>query len=584
MTNPSRLLALALAAVLSAPISWAAGSRSAPRLPGTTRVAAPQVGLEGLNVRPIEGLAPSIPSVGTRLTVPTVALESAIVRPSAIVNPALARPMIGTIVEAPIIRAAGAQIGVAPVVSNVNALSEQMESVHRALEANHDGGAPGLELDKIYFGKRDQRRAVQASGGSQTQGRARKDPSQGAVFVVNDEGVAINGRAADYYKESKRLEAKYQGRVDMTESLGVMDDSYADVYAKLQTIEAVAASRQITQENTHLEQTLLFVDGVLEDGDRRIAVNTHRVYFHHAPEGPGKARSEINEGIRRVNGYLEEMSGYFKRGGKAEQALGELDEVVLGFDARGYDEIKEHLKGKEAEFAAKIGKPVKFAFLDDLAPVPSDKTAVRSELNRLVKKYKGQGLSKIIEGVVYSRYVGLLLELKTIEHYYEKGYKILQGGRELFDANGHYITELDVVVQAPDGRIFVVEAKSARVSIPVEQALEDKVTYKLDTYFKHLPDMERAIGGRMAEVVFAFDVGNNYELAEYLKSQEEALSERYGRPISFVFLDSSPVSETDTRTSEQRARQKIAEARQTAEWREGEGGNGRKHGRKGRRR
>lgn len=580
MINSRAALASLLSLLLSSPVLAGNTSKGVPSL-GLAPLNGPTVKIEGFAPLSVEGLAPKLQTPG--LAVPNLAIPQL---PAALPSAAPALLQAPIIVDAKSVES----LAINPAApANVGALAQQMVGVEKALQSDHSGIQAGEGLDTIYFGGRNRgNRGGAVSGGGQ--GR-RSDPSKSAVFIINDEGVEINGRAADYYTESKRLEAKYQGKVDMSESLGVMDDSYADVFAKLKTIESVARSRQITDENTHLEETLLFVDGVLRDGRSTIAVNTHRVYFHKAPDGPGKAESETKEGIRRVNGYLEEMSEYFARGGKAEAALGPLNEVVLGFDSRGYPAIKDHLKGKQAEFAAKIGKPVKFVFLDELTDVPTDKKAMREELNRLVRKYKGEGLAKIIEGVIYSRYVGLLLELKTIEHYYERGYKILQGGRELFDKNGQYITELDVVVQAPTGEIIVVEAKSARVSIPLDQALSDKVTYKLDTYIKHIDDMERAIGGKMAKVVFSFDVGNNWELAEYLEGKEEWLSKRYGRPVEFIFLDSSPeaqmaTEEDGTRAvdSQRSAELKREQAKAMAAERAANAAVGRKHGKNKRRR
>jgi hypothetical protein len=142
--------------------------------------------------------------------------------------------------------------------------------------------------------------------------------------------------------------------------------------------------------------------------------------------------------------------------------------------------------------------------------------------------------------VVYSRYVGLLLELKTIEHYKDRGYEILQGGRELFDADNKYITELDVVVRSPEGKVALVEAKSARVPLPPEDALKDKVVRKLETYRKHRDLLEKDIGRRVDEVVFSFDVGRNSELKAYLQGKGEALSREYGFRVSFLFIDSAP--------------------------------------------
>ena len=290
---------------------------------------------------------------------------------------------------------------------------------------------------------------------------------------------------------------------------------------------------------------------MLTDGKKKVAVHTHRVFFHHA-QNP---QSEISEGIRRVNGYIDEAEKMFAKGGKAERQLGQLDEVELVFDARGYQEIKDHLKLRGEKLAAATNGRITFKFIDDLAPLPKEQAAIRAKLNELAKIYNGEGLSKIYEGVIYSRYVGLLLELKTVEHYHKLGYKILQSGRELFDDKGMYVTELDVVVQSPEGKVLLVEAKSARVGLPEQEVLEDKVVYKLRTYQKHRAALEAMIGHKIDQVVFSMDVAidpdidpsevlpkdqRKLDLMEFLRNNERAVSQRFGFPTTFLFLQSGP--------------------------------------------
>ncbi|MDO8756988.1 MAG: hypothetical protein Q7J64_03155, partial [Elusimicrobiota bacterium] len=391
--------------------------------------------------------------------------------------------------------------------------------------------------------------AASHHGGSLFDGAAKN--AAAPVFIINDEGVKINDRAAIYYTEVRRMVAKYKGTIDLEESLDVMDDAYSDVLAKVSAVEAVAKGRGLEQVNTHLEETLVFVDGVLDDGAKKVAVHTHRVFFHKSKE----PKSEIAEGIRRVDGYLKDAEKMFAKGGKAEQQMGKIDEVELVFDARGYQEIKDHLKKRGEEINARSRGRIAFKFLDELAPLPKEQKEIRAKLNELVQKYNGEGLSKIYEGVIYSRYVGLLLELKTVEHFHKLGYKILQSGRELFDGNGMYISELDVVVEAPDGKVSVVEAKSARVGLPPEEVLEDKVAYKLRTYKKFKAELDAMIGKKFDAVVFSMDVAidpninrsevlpkdvRKLELIDFLRSKEAELSKEYGFPVSFLFLQSGP--------------------------------------------
>lgn len=389
------------------------------------------------------------------------------------------------------------------------------------------GGGPaaasaGVSLDKMFSGA-----------------KAAANPAAPERQVVNDEGIQLFGRPPAYYLEARRLVEKYKDQVNLEESLDVMDDAYADAWTKLAAIEGLAKSRQIADHNTRLEDTLMWVDGVLEDRGRRTAVNTYRIYFHKAPN----PRSEIEEGLRRADGYLKQVLEYMKPGGRAEQALGRLNEVVLAFETRGYAEIKEGLKAREREISKATKGRVRFAFVDEMTKVPQGAAETRAELNRLTKRYgaKVEGLSKITEGVIYSRYVGLLLELKTVEHFFTKGYEILQSGRDFFTEQGMYITELDTVVRDPrTGRVSVVEAKSARVNIPAEEALQEKVIRKLEVYAKHRALLEKTIGSKVSEIVFSFDAGMNTELVPYLTAKEAELSKRYGFDVKFLFLSSAP--------------------------------------------
>lgn len=395
-------------------------------------------------------------------------------------------------------------------------------------------------------------------GGSRFDGSRAAKPVNSAVLVTNDEGVYIMDRAATYYREIRRLVAKLEPRMGLKESLDVMDGTIADVRTKLLVLESIAKDKKISDANTHLEETLTWVDGTLDDGGRKIAVHTHQVFFHPAPEGPYKAASEIAEGNRRVDSYLKQAAEHFAPHGDAERALGELDEVVLAFDTRGYKEIKAHIQEKQAEFKARFGDRVRFAYVDDIAPNAETVAKTRADYNRLVLKHKddAEGLAKIMEGVMYSRYVGVLLELKTLEYYDGKGYTIVQSGRDMFGEDGKYITELDAVVRSPEGKVLLVEAKSARVTMPPQDALAEKILYKLDTYKKNQAYIEKSIGGPL-NVVFSFDVGGRdaraaregklvwqnerqKELMEFLEAQAPILTEKYGFPVSFLFLNSHP--------------------------------------------
>lgn len=457
---------------------------------------------------------------------------------SAVYSPMGVQPrMTGSLspsIHAPVLTpAAGISLpspAVAPVpVSETQAVESPTPTPQQSLERSSEllreasGDASGVQLgsalQQIYSGSR------------------RSDgPAIAAESVVNDEGVEVFGRAAEYYREVRRVVEAVKDKIDLSESLDVMDDSYADVWTKLKAIEALAGERGVERENTHLEETLTWVDGVLKEKGRNTAIHTHRVYFHKA----NNPASEYEEGIRRVDGFIRHSESYFKRGGQAERALGRLDEVVLVFDTRGYDQIKTHLKIQSQEASRRSGGRLKFRYLDEMTAIPKTADETRAGLNKLTKKYKGKGLEKIIEGVVYSRYVGLLLELKTLEHYLAEGYTILQSGRELFDEKGLYITELDTVVRSPEGKVLLVEAKSARVKLNPNEVLRDKVERKLATYAKHRQLLEAGVGRKLDGVVFSIDVGPNEDLIPFLEAKRKSLSSRYGFPVTFLFLESTP--------------------------------------------
>jgi len=501
-------------------------------------------------------LAAALPASAVVVDVPKLGIGSALgSAPAAMAGASLSAAPFAAPAFAPLSAPSlsAAPLAAAPALTAApapSAIPSAPAAVAAAAPARESAGAPALDVLRGAAAHGPNRRGD--SGSLRFDGARAAAPAAEAVFVVNDEGVQINDRAAIYYQEVRRMVDKYKGVLNLGESLDVMDDAYGDVLAKVSAVEAIAKGRGLSQENTHLEESLVWVDGLLTDGRRKVAVHTHRVFFHHSKN----PQSEIAEGIRRVDGYIGDAEKMFVRGGKAEAQMGKLDEVELVFDARGYQEIKDHLKKRGAEVAARTNGRITFKYLDEIAPLPKEQAVIRAKLNDLVKKYNGAGLSKIIEGVIYSRYVGLLLELKTVEHYHNLGYKILQSGRELFDENGMYVSELDVVVESPEGVVSVVEAKSARVGLPLDEVLQDKVVYKLNTYKKFKAQLDAMIGKKFDAVVFSMDVAldpaaaaagrlterdqRKVELVEFLKSKEAELSRQYGFPVSFLFLQSGP--------------------------------------------
>ncbi|NNN06843.1 MAG: hypothetical protein HKL90_13165, partial [Elusimicrobia bacterium] len=241
----------------------------------------------------------------------------------------------------------------------------------------------------------------------------------------------------------------------------------------------------------------------------------------------------------------------------------EFDQVLLTFDTRGYKEIADHLRGKEAELRAQFGDRFQFAYVTEK---PQSKAQVRADYNRLVEKYKTQpkGVMNIIDGVTYSRYVGLLHELKSHEDSVNRGETVLQAGRDFFEeiplpdgtTKRRYITEFDAVVRAQDGTIILREDKSVRIPLPLEKVMQSTFLYKLDIYKKNQALIERSLGAPL-NVRFSVDVGGRDRraalqgllvwtdprqkaLLEYLKAQGPILSEKYGFPVSFVFVNSHP--------------------------------------------
>jgi hypothetical protein len=424
------------------------------------------------------------------------------------------------------------------------ALGGQVQAIEKASQLDGSGVGASLEFGKLYSGGGRDGRAYISVPREQ----------ESTELRPNGDGVYVMGRADAYDKESTRIVEKYKGKIDFSEATDVMDDAYAESYARAMVYKHVAKSATpVDSQSAHIPMTLTWVDGVFEQGKKRIAVHSQRVFFHHAKN----PQSEIAEGIRRVDHQIQDAAWLFKEGGKAENALGELDEVVLGFDTRGYKEIKDHIKAQEAKLAAAHPGRFRFVYLDEVAQVPQDKLLMRQAVNSLILEHKNDPLLNVIEGVIYSRYTGLLLELKTAEYYFNKGYKILQGGRELFDQNGHYITELDVVVRSPQGVTYLVEAKSARVPLSKIDVMNGKILYKLDTYKKNKARLEQAdiLGGPL-NVVFSVDVGvppasvpvegreeyikKQRMLLNFLRGEEKKLSQKYGFPVSFLFLYSVP--------------------------------------------
>ncbi|MBI3553090.1 MAG: hypothetical protein HY077_11295 [Elusimicrobia bacterium] len=439
----------------------------------------------------------------------------------------------------------GVSLGAGAAHENIReALGGRIDAVEKIAQADPSGLGSAAEFGRLYAGQR--------GGGSFVSAPKQAESTE---LRLNGDGVFVVGRADAYDQEATRIVAKRKGQIDYSEATDVMDDAYAEGFARATIMKrASQGSDEIEDSHSaHIPMTLAWIDGIFKKGGKRIAVFTSRVYFHHAKN----PQSEIAEGLRRVEHTIKDAAWLFRPNGKAEAKVGELDEVVLGFDTRGYKEIKDFVKTQEAKLNEAFPGRFRFVYLDEVAAVPKTIADMRKAVNELILEHKNDGLLDIIEGVIYSRYTGLLLELKTAEYYFDKGYKILQGGRELFDADGMYITELDVVVRSPQGVSYLIEAKSARVPLTRQDVLDGKILYKLDTYKKNRKRLEQSdiLGGPL-NVVFSVDVGvppadvpvdgreeyvkRQRKLMTFLRAQEKELSKKYGFPVSFLFLYSVP--------------------------------------------
>jgi hypothetical protein len=410
-----------------------------------------------------------------------------------------------------------------------------------------------------------------------------------------------------------KMVAELSPKIDLSGVTDVMDDAYDEARVKLRSVEKAAADRRLAASSVHLEGTRNWIDAILTDAEgRHIAVHTHRVYFHPAPTNPD---SEISEGIRRVDKYLEKAKVDFGAGGIAEAEFKQpFAQVELNFDTRGYKQIADHIRGKEAEFKAQFGDRFHFNYFTE--PKMESK-ALRAEYNRLVEKYMSQpeGLMGILDGVTYSREVGVGHELNSHKKRLAMGLKVVQAGRDFFGKKvlpdgrivEEYKTEFDAVTEpvadaakpSKDRDVVLWEDKSTRVWMTLEKTMEETFLYKLRIYRENRAIIEESLGGAPLKVAFSVDVGGTNrraakqgqlvwkdirqkELMDHLIAVAPALSKEYGFPVSFIFVNSHPGEDPDLF---------YKPAMTEEDWNEsqGQGGgkngrNGRKHGRNGGRR
>ncbi|TBR22610.1 hypothetical protein EPO15_07715, partial [bacterium] len=227
-------LVLLLSAVPAAAQSFRAAPvpvRGAPTgIPGAAFAAAaltPKLSLPLALPTATPGFAPTL--------TPSLALPSPVL-PAAVPAAVAAAPAVAAAKPAELGRFSGAA---------AQTLSENVAELAQAQGPSASPAAAGVSLDKMFSGA-----------------KAAANPASPERRVVNDEGIELFGRPPAYYLEARRLVDKYKDKIDLSESLDVMDDAYADAWTKLAAIEGLAARRQIADHNTRLEDTLMWVDGV----------------------------------------------------------------------------------------------------------------------------------------------------------------------------------------------------------------------------------------------------------------------------------------------------------------------------------
>jgi len=559
---PRRLLAALLTAVLASS-SAPAQVTSVPRVTLTPAlgggIAAPMfvpgslASPSGLSLAPMLSLTPALQVMSAPAVVVSQAAAVAAV-------PMALSPVIG----APSISSPKAVQPAANVAPSLEALELSAPSRRDKRRDDRSGG-------KFFDGSRE--RQASASVVAAPSGSAQAGPKG---FMKNADGVWVGGRVAEQSKWINAMHAELAPTLDLDDVMNVMDDAYDEGRVKLASAEKAAAAHDLAESSVHLEGTRNFVDAILTDrGGNEIAVHTYSVYFHPAPGNPA---SEISEGIRRADKYMKTFVAEFAAGGLAEQTMGRsFKQVELTFNTRGYQEIEAHLRERANAVRAAYGDRFKFDFVTEPRLASS---ALRAEYNRLVEKYKAQpdGLSSIIDGVTYSRGVGLGHELNSHKKRLKMGLKITQAGRDFFGKKvlddgtiiEEYKTEFDAVTEpvadaakAPNDReVTLWEDKSARIWMPLEKVMEETFLYKLRIYRANRDIIEAGLGGSSLKVMFSVDPGGasrkaakmgilvwqdprQQELMDYLIAQAPALSKEFGFPVGFIFVNSHPGEDSD---------------------------------------
>ncbi|MBI3297079.1 MAG: hypothetical protein HYZ75_02870 [Elusimicrobia bacterium] len=550
-------------AVGVAPMGVAGAGLSSPRLGGIL-----PSGLAAPSLSPTLTPSLALPTPSAPMAVAPVAAAAA-VAPTAMPSVAAGRSAVGASV-------AEAVAAPADPKTLVGALSERAAGIAKAAAPGAAPQAVFGALQAMFSGPSAAVNGVsdpRRGRGSDRGGRSKGTPRG---FLKNADGVWVGGRSAEYALWINAMHGELSRGIDLDDVMNVMDDAYDEGRVKLASVEKAAQTRQLDESSVHIEGTRNWVDGILTDSDgSRIAVHTHRVYFHPAPGNPA---SEISEGIRRVGKYLDKAKEDFgPRGGAERELKTKFAHVELNFDTRGYAEIADYIRGREAEFRKAYGD--RFVFNTITEPrLPS--AQLRAEYNRLVEKYWSQpeGVAAVIDGVTYSRQVGVGHELNSHKKRIKMGLKITQAGRDFFGDKTlpdgrvvqEYKTEFDAVTEPQaDAKkplsqrdVVLWEDKSVRVWMPLDKVMEETFLYKLRVYRDNRDLIEKSLGGAPLKVAFSVDVGGSdrraakmgllvwqdlrqKELMEHLKASEARLSAEYGFPVSFIFVNSHPGEDPD---------------------------------------
>ncbi|MFC2092216.1 hypothetical protein ACFLTD_05530, partial [Elusimicrobiota bacterium] len=346
------------------------------------------------------------------------------------------------------------------------------------------------------------------------------------------------------------LVAEYDYSIDdLRDSLDVMKDTYEELRLKLINMlylmnESGSGERKLIDANRNINFTLEWGDGIIYENGKRIITGTHQVFFH--PPDPDasdfrRKQSILREGANRLigppsegekligkrkaaGGIIAEMNRVYGKGGLVSRQLGEFDRAIVTIDTRGIGEFKKLIKDNMHH----IDPNIDIRFFDDIEKTPEVEKYTGLPLMELAGQFlEHDRMKNIIEGVLYSRYVGLKLELEAIKFFTDMGYEVLQSGRNAYK-NGQYVTELGLIVrQKSTGRVFMVECKSSRQKEDAKDVVINKMASEVKTYRDNWDLIEQEVSKKAGEkikiqgVLFFFDVGRNIELKKGLTGAAE---------------------------------------------------------------